>query len=500
MRLLIALVSLVSLQAAVQLPAVLSDHMVLQQDKPLRIWGKASPGEAVKVTFLTQTAATKADTGGRWEVYLAPVQAGGPHQMTVAGENTISIRDILVGEVWVASGQSNMEWPVSRSKNAQQEIAQSAFPQIRFFQVKNVVAESPQEDVVGAWQACSPETTGAFSGVGYFFAREIHQRRSVPVGVLQSDWGGTPAQAWTSLPALEADPMLHFYLDRWKKYMEDLPSARARYETQLAEWKQAEAKAKASGEKPPAQPRPPLGPDSPHRPASLYNAMIAPIANYAIRGAIWYQGESNAGKGDNELYRRLFVAMILDWRRAWNQGPFPFLFVQLANFAPPQAGTWPLLRESQLATLNLKNTGMAVTIDVGDSEDIHPKDKQTVGARLALAARAIAYGENLVYSGPIYRQMTVEGNRIRLYFDHTGGGLRARAGAALGGFQIAGADRRFTRADARIDKDTILVSAPEIDAPAAVRYAWENDPLAANLYNAEGLPASPFRTDRWKDE
>jgi sialate O-acetylesterase len=418
--------------------------------------------------------------------------------LRVAGSNTVTLRDILFGEVWVASGQSNMEWSVSRSNNPEQEIAKSDFPSIRFFQVKNTVADAPVDDVTGSWESCNPERTGAFSGVAYFFARDLHQRMRVPVGILQSDWGGTPAQAWTSKAALEADPRLHRYAENWSKLLANHPEAQARYEEQLAKWKQAAEEAKAAGRTPAAQPRPPMGPGSPHTPSGLYNAMIAPLAPFTIRGVIWYQGESNAGRVDNELYRLLFPAMIQDWRNAWNQGAFPFLFVQLANFAPPAAGTWPVLRESQLATLELRNTGMAVATDVGDSNDIHPKDKQTVGTRLALAARAIAYGEKITYSGPVYRQAATERGEMRLWFDHTGSGLRAR-GDKLTGFEIAGADRRFVPAEARIDGATVIVSSPQVQSPAAVRYAWANDPVA-NLINAEGLPATPFRTDRWPVE
>jgi sialate O-acetylesterase len=479
-------------QADVRLPALLSDHMVLQQDLPVRVWGRAEPGETVTIAFQSQKTSTTADAEGKWALYLMPLQPGGPFQMTVSGRNTLLINDVLIGEVWVGSGQSNMVWPVSRSNNSEQEIAQADFPKIRLFQVKLKVADQPADDVEGAWQLCGPGTVPNFSAVGYFFAREIHQRRRVPVGMIQSAWGGTPAQSWTSRPALEADPALKYVLDEWQQVLADYPAAQQRFEKQFQEWKQAAAAAKAEGKTPSAQPRLPVGPGHQNTPAGLYNAMIAPLTRFAIRGVIWYQGESNANKLHALPYRRLFRAMIEDWRRAWSQGSFPFLFVQLANFQ--SNGLWPELRESQLLTLALRDTAMAVTIDIGESKDIHPKNKQDVGRRLALAARAIAYGENLVHSGPVFRQLTKEGSRLRLWFDHVGSGLEVRGGGALTGFTIAAKDGNFLPATATLDGNSLLVSNPEIKDPVAVRYAWADDPLC-NLINKDGLPASPFRTD-----
>jgi sialate O-acetylesterase len=483
------------LQAEVKLPALISDHMVLQQNQPIRIWGKADPGEAVTVSFRGRRATAKADSGGKWAVSLKPLKAAAPAEMTITGANKLRIQDVLVGEVWVGSGQSNMALSVGSAQNADEELANANFPMIRLFEVKHVVADTPQDDVVGAWTLCTPETARKTSAAGYFFSRDLHRKLKAPVGFIHSSWGGTPAQAWTSRQALDAEPSLKFVKDAWDKTLASYPAAHARYEQQLADWKKLAAAAKAEGKTAPQQPRPPAGPGSPYTPAGLYNAMIAPLTPFAIRGVIWYQGEANANAEQAYPYRKLFRTMIEDWRRQWREGAFPFLFVQLPNFQPNQY--WPVLRESQADVVSLRNTGMAVVIDVGEPTNIHPKNKQAVGQRLALAARAIAYREKIVYSGPIYRQAHIVDGQVRLSFDHVGGGLAARGGAELTGFKIAGADGKFVPAQARIEGKTIVVKSAEVAAPAAVRYAWEGDPVC-NLINKEGLPASPFRTDRWE--
>jgi sialate O-acetylesterase len=477
------------LQANVKLPSLISNHMVLQQAAPIRIWGQADPGENVRVEFQGQRLSATADPAGKWELFLKPLQKSGPAEMTVTGQNSIVIRDVLVGEVWVGSGQSNMAMTVARSNNAAEEIAKADYPLIRFFEVKRTVAEAPATDVEGSWQLCGPETVRNASAVGYFFSRHLHQKLGVPIGFIHSSWGGTPAQAWTSKPALESEPALRFISEEWEKALANYPAAREKFEMQMAEWK----KARAEGKTPPRQPVAPRGPGHPHSPSGLYNGMIAPLTPYAIRGVIWYQGESNASPTHAHPYRRLFHLMIEDWRHAWGEGSFPFLFVQLANFR--SNGSWPVLRESQTEALELRNTGMAVITDIGESNDIHPKNKQDVGMRLALAARAQVYGEKIVYSGPMFRQATLEGNQLRVWFEHTGSGLVARGGSKLTGFTIAGKDGKFVPAEARIDGGTVLVSSAEVQNPSAVRYAWEDDP-AANLFNQEGLPCSPFRSDR----
>jgi len=484
-------------QADVRLPALIGDHMVLQRDQPVRIYGWAGAGESVTVRFAGRTVSTVADGSGRWEAWLRPMNAGGPYDLVVAGRNTVTVRDVLVGEVWVASGQSNMAWPVERSRDPEKEAAAARYPHIRLFKVALKTSEEPLEDVEGSWAPCHPETVKSFSAVAYFFARHLHEKLGVPVGVIQSAWGGTPAQAWTSRATLVSEPTLQSYLVEWNRVLVNWPRAKRRYEESLKQWEQRVAEAKREGREPPPRPAQPLGPGHPHTPAGLFNAMITPLTPYAIRGVIWYQGESNANNYAH-LYRTLFEAMIRDWRQAWGQGDFPFLFVQLANYArAPAGGYWSLVQEAQLKTLELRNTGMAVTIDIGEAEDIHPSNKQDVGLRLALAARALVYGEKLVYSGPVFRQATREGNRLRLWFDHTGGGLRARGGV-LREFVIAGADRVFHPAQATIEGETLVVSSPDVAEPVAVRYAWANNP-EATLFNAEGLPASPFRSDNWPD-
>jgi len=488
--------------ADVKLPAVISDHMVLQQAMKAPIWGWAEPGEKVTVKLGDQTAEATADKDGRWRVNLEPLKAGGPVKMTVAGKNTLAVADILIGEVWVGSGQSNMEMSVRGVNNAQQEIAEAKFPKIRLFTVAKATTDQPQTDCKGRWAECGPETVPGFSAVAYFFGRDLLKDLGVPIGLIHTSWGGTYAEAWTSGPALAGDPVLKVAVDRhaqglsgYAKQKEDWEKKR---EEVMATWKAAAEKAKAEGKQAPRQPQPPRDPDTgPNRPSVLYNAMIAPILPYGIAGAIWYQGESNAGRAYE--YRKLFPAMIADWRKNWGQGDFPFLFVQLANFMArkpdPGESSWAELREAQTLTLNLPKTGQAVIIDIGEANDIHPKNKQDVGHRLALAAEAIAYGRKIEYSGPMYESKTVDGNKVRLKLAHAGGGLGAK-GDKLTGFAVAGEDRKFVWADARIESDTVVVSSDKVAAPVAVRYAWADNP-ECNLYNKEGLPASPFRTDDW---
>ena len=482
--------------AEVRLPALLGDGMVVQRGLPVHVWGRADPGEKVAVVFRGEEADAATDGAGRWEAYLQPGQAGGPFEMTVRGENAIVLRDVYVGEVWVASGQSNMVWPLARSNDAEREIAEAKFPRIRYFKVKLATTDERREDVEGEWLEVSPETAGEFSGVGYFFARHLHEKLSVPFGVIQSAWGGTPAEAWTSAKTLDSDAALAPFLQEWAQVLADYPEAAKAHEKALKRWQEAAAKAKADGRAEPRRPRAPRGPGHQHAPAGLFNAMIAPLTPYAVRGAIWYQGENNASRGHGELYRALFAAMIRDWRREWGLGPFPFLFVQLADYGrvPPESA-WPEVREAQAMTLDLVNTAMAVTVDIGNPMDIHPRNKQDVGRRLALAARAKVYGESgLAFSGPAFRQATREGRALRLWFDHADGGLTARGGA-LRGFELAGADGRYVAAEARIDGANVLLSNPAVEAPRKARYAWADAP-EGNLFNKAGLPASPFRTVR----
>jgi len=488
------------LSADVRLPALFTDHAVLQRNQPIHVWGWATAGEKVSVSFRQQRIETEGDSSGRFSVYLQPEEAGGPDRLEIRGKNRIRLDDVMVGEVWVASGQSNMEWIVKNSNNAEKEIADADHPSIRIFKVKLVTAEQEKEDVEGQWVRVSPETIPDLTAVGYFFARHLREETDLPIGVIQSAWGGTPAQAWTSQRTLEMDESLTPYLRRWRAVEEAYPRALVRHQTALRAWQLEAAAARKDNRQSeiPRQPSAPQGPGNQHEPAALYNAMIAPLVPYGIRGAIWYQGENNAENALGSEYRHLFRAMIEDWRRAWGLGDFPFLFVQLANYGLVSDGAeWEELRESQLQTLSVRNTGMAVTIDIGNPQDIHPRNKQDVGKRLALAALQMSYGRHdLVYSGPILRQAVQEGSSMRLWFDHVGAGLDLRNGSA--GFEIAGADGIFHPATVEIDGESLVASRAEIAKPVAVRYAWKAAP-EVTLFNKEGLPASPFRTDHWDD-
>jgi sialate O-acetylesterase len=476
--------SAVNALADVKLPALISDGMVLQQGGRVPLWGWADEGETVTVQFQGQKVSATAE-GGKWTLYLKPLRAGGPFTLTVAGKNRIELKNVLVGEVWVASGQSNMQWALRQSENADAEIAAAKYPLIRLFQVPRLEADAPQDDVKAKWQECSPESVAAFSAVAYYFGRELHKRRGVPVGLINSSVGGTPAESWTREAVLNADA-------DFRKLVEAYPQRMEQYQKALEAHRAAVEKAKAEGK---PEPR---APGRPWKPAALYNGMIAPLIPYAIKGAIWYQGESNAGRAYQ--YRSLFPAMIRNWRDDWRQGDFPFLFVQLAPFGPNGdklgESDWAELREAQLMTLSrVPQTGMAVITDFGVYDDIHPKMKQPVGERLALAARAVAYGEKVVHSGPIYEAMKVDGNKVILSFKHTGGGLEARGGE-LKGFIVAGEDKVWREAKAEIRGREVVVTSAEVARPVAVRYGWAKFPVV-NLYNKEGLPASPFRTDDW---
>ena len=490
----------VSAAAAVSVPNIIGDHMVLQEGKSLPIWGKADPGEKVSVTFNKKTASAVADAKGKWMVKLLKMKGGGPFEMTIAGKgNTLKLSDILVGEVWVGSGQSNMQMSVNGSNDPEKEIAAANYPEIRLFYVKRTVAGEPEDNCEGSWTVCSPQSVPEFSAVLYFFGRELHKELKLPVGLIHTSWGGTPAESWTSRPTLEKDSDLKYMVEDWDKTLAEYPKAKEAYDKALAEWQKAAEKAKADGQPEPKKPGEPRGPDNPWRPSGLFNAMIAPLTPFAISGAVWYQGESNAGRAYQ--YRKLFPAMIEDWRRAWGQGPFPFYFVQLANFTDalpePADSDWAELREAQTMTLALKNTGMAVIIDIGEAKDIHPKNKQDVGKRLALNALEKVYDKEAAFSGPMYKAMKVKGNAVEIKFYHADGGLVAKGGGALKGFAIAGSDKKFVWADAKIEGKKIVVSSGKVAQPLSVRYAWANNP-ECNLYNGAGLPASPFRTDDWQ--
>jgi sialate O-acetylesterase len=488
----LALAAVIGAQADVTLPALLADHMMIQRGLPVHVWGRAAEGETVTVTFRGNTRSTTADSIGLWSLYLPPGEAGGPFELTVKGNNRITLKDVLVGDIWVASGQSNMEFTVKEGMNALAEMAGADRPQIRLFHVKNKAAYHPLDDVAAElWTACTPESVSDFSAVAYFFGRHVHEKLGVPVGLIETSWGGTPAEAWTSLRALSQDASLMPVFAWWARMNDEAVTHQLQREKELSEWRRAVDQAKTQGKQPPGFPWEPNMENS-WMPAGLYNAMIAPLTRLPIKGVIWYQGESNASLERASLYAHLFETMIQDWRRSWGQGDFPFLFVQLANFKTGRDARWPELRDAQRQTLALANTAMAVTTDIGNRDDIHPKNKQDVGLRLALAARAIAYGEKIEFSGPLFRQATLEGHSMRVWLDHVGRGLVAKGGE-LAGFEIAGADRKFVPAEAVIDGATVVVSSPSVSAPAYVRYGWSDDPHC-NLYNVDGLPASPFRS------
>lgn len=475
--------------AQVRLPAFFQDHMVVQRDAPVHVWGYASPGEAVSVTFRGADAHAVADDIGRWSIYLPPGGAGGPFEMDVQGSNRIAVTDILVGDVWIASGQSNMEFPMAEGmnrgvNNEKEEIAAANYPRIRLLDIQPRSADSPQEDeaIRHSWSVCTPASVASFSAVGYFFARDLQQHQHVPLGIIDDTWGGTPAEAWTSLDALAANASLMPVFARRARLMDGLSTLELEHKRQ----ENAFESAKAAGKEAPA---PPWIPDpASWKPAGLYNAMIAPLTPFAIKGVIWYQGESNSDPDAASLYGPLFQTMIEDWRNKWGEGNFPFLFVQIANFNP---GTlWPVVREGQRSALALRNTAMAVTIDIGDADNVHPKDKQDVGLRLSLAARAIGYGEHIEYSGPLPHAVTADGSRLRIQFSHAESGLTAKNGA-LRGFEIAGSDMQYVPAQAEIEGGTVMVSADSVKDPVYVRYGWAANP-DCNLYNRAGLPASPF--------
>ncbi len=481
-----------SSMASVRLPAILGDNMVLQQKTDAPVWGWADPQETVKVkgSWAEAEVTTQADSDGKWLIKLPTPAAGGPFTVTIAGSNTINLQNVLVGVVWVCSGQSNMQWTVRNSNNSEAEIAAANYPQIRLFSVARTVAETPQSDCKGSWQPCTPETIPDFSAVAYYFGRDLNKQLDIPVGLIHTSWGGTPAESWTRKEILAADEDLVPILKRFDAALVQYPAAMEEYKTKtLEEWKQKAEAAKAEGKEAPRRPNPPTGPDNPWRPAGLYNAMIAPLIPFAIEGAIWYQGESNAGRAWQ--YQKLFPAMINNWRADWGRGDFPFYFVQIA----PYTGQNPDIREAQLMTFKtVPNTGIVVTTDIGDPKDIHPRNKQDVGRRLALWALSKNYGlKDIVPSGPIYREMKIEGDKIRIFFDFAGNGLLARNGD-LTHFTIAEEGKDFVPATAVIDGSTVVVSAQGVKAPVAVRFAWENAP-EPNLFNKEGLPASPFRTD-----
>ncbi|SEW51667.1 sialate O-acetylesterase [Chitinophaga arvensicola] len=514
------LIALLSITATAQLklPAIIGDNMVLQQGQKDPVWGWADPGEKISVAFRDQRYEATAGADGKWMIHLRASAAGGPFSMVItANSQTIRLSNIWIGEVWLASGQSNMEFGIQTDSCGKAAIETATDSLIHFFVVPMTFSLHPEKDITapansqnGKWVVCSPEllaTPGfawhGFSAVGYYFARELRKSTNAPVGMIGSYKGGTPAQAWMSTAGLSAQPAFSRYLDMHQQYLDhyedakrDYPAKKGAFQEALKKWD------KASGE---PRPKEPLAPEGGfNAPTNLYNAMIAPLVPYGIRGVIWYQGESNGDRLEEAVtYRQLFPALIANWRHHWQQGNFPFLFVQLANFRTPaqlpSEGIWPWVREAQLKTLDIPRTGMAVITDVGNAKDIHPTDKLDVGLRLSLVARATVYGEKIVYTGPLYRSMKVSGSQVILRFTGVGTGLAAGKNAdtaALRGFGVAGSDGRFEWANARISGNEVIVESSKVPHPVAVRYNWADNP-PGNLYNKEGLPASSFRTDNY---
>ncbi len=631
LTLIILLVGYLHVQAAVTLPKVFSDNMVLQRDKPLKIWGWADPQEAVTISFNGQQVKAKADKSGAWHTELKAMKYGGPYDMTVSGKSgKQTLKNILIGDVWLCSGQSNMEWMLKNTNDAENEIAEANYPKIRLFTVEKATAYQLQDTLAGGtWQVCSPETVPDFSAVAYFFGRKLEQDLDIPIGLLHSSWGGTNVQTWISWDVISKKENYQ-NIDMKKmqqkaaagqvnrdQYQQSLQHDKGMTEkwyapqTKTQDWQdvtlpnewgstpigntdgivwfrktinitasQAEQSATLSlgpiddedvtfvngqqvgstqaynilreytlpagllkagentivvkvtdnqggggiigtpeqlfvktGEKKiPLQGtwkfKPSvlasdfgiqdIGPNS--SPSLLYNAMIAPFIDFAIKGVIWYQGESNAGQAYE--YRTLFKDLISNWRNKWHDD-FPFLWVQLANFQQPleqpAESDWAELREAQSMALDMPKTGQAVIIDLGEADDIHPRNKQDVGYRLALSALKVAYDKDVVYSGPAYDTMKVAGNKVTLTFTNTGSGLMTKDKYSyVRGFAVAGKDHQFHWAQARLEGNKVVVSSDEVPNPVAVRYAWANNPDDASLYNKEGLPASPFRTDDWK--
>ena len=494
-----------SARADVSLAPLFSDHAVLQRGKTVPVWGRAAPGEKVTVTFAGQRLAASPDIDGRWIVLLDPLEASSQGaDLIVAGKNTVTVHDVVVGEVWLCSGQSNMEWPVSRAANATREIASANFPLLRHVRIEHVVAEGPADSVpTSGWQPASPQTVGGFTAVGYFFARDLHAKLGVPIGVVHSSWGGTPIESWLSRYALGSDPAFQVVGERWAKMLADYPSLAATFDARLAEWTAAEAAAKTKGKaahekflQQTPRPRPPRGPGDSWTPTGLFNGMINPLLPAALRGVVWYQGESNAERAGE--YHALFTTLIRTWRAHFGQPDLAFYWVSLANYDVPTDASrrcYAFLREAQTRALALPHTGQALAIDIGDPKDIHPTNKQEVGRRLALLAKNRDY--NLVSddTGPTFVSATREGSGMRVRFTHAVGGLVARD-KPVQSLELAGADRVFYLADGRIDRETLIVTSPKVRNPVAVRYAWMNAP-EANLANGAGLPAVPFRSDDW---
>jgi sialate O-acetylesterase len=490
--------------ADVSLPCVIGDNMVLQRDLPVPIWGWDSPGQKVTVSFAGQEKSAVADAGGKWTVALDALTAGGPFEMTVTGSSTRTVKNVLVGEVWLASGQSNMQMRVRQAADAEAEVAAADYPRIRLFQVPHVVALEPQADVLAEWVECSPETAAGHSAVQYFFGRKLHADLDVPVGLIHSSWSGSLIEAWMSPSMLSsigsAAPLLAAWQDAVALRGDAEKAAYEAWQKEIVAWREGWAAAGRAKRLDYPEAHEPFDPLSNYqRPSGLFNGMVSPLAPFAIRGALWYQGEGNSDRAVQ--YRDLFRGLINDWRALWGNG-FHFYFVQLSSYQAakdaPGDADWAETREAQSMALSLPNTAVAVCIDLGDAKNVHPVRKKEVGERLALAALALVHGREVEYAGPVYQlgSMEVKDGKVRLAFTHADG-LETSDGKPPRMFQIAGVDRKWFWADAAIDGSNVVVSSVSVAEPVAVRYAWAANALEANLRNKAGLPAGTFRTDDW---
>lgn len=481
-------------QAELKLPSIFGHHMVLQRDMENPIWGWAEPNAGVSINFAGKAIAAKADADGRWKAKL-PSLPGSSHAMNLtitSGSDKITLSNIVMGEVWICSGQSNMQWSVDQSYDPDLEKATANYPNIRLISVPQVGTQEEQDDFDGQWDICTPATVGQFSGVGYFFGRQLHQTLGVPIGLIDNAWGGSAAEAWVERGVLEKDGRFDDYIAQWVETEKTFD-----YEKAMAEWRTKAEAAKAAGKNPPRAPRNTLA--GQHRPGNLWAGVLHPTIGYGIRGTIWYQGESNAGRAYQ--YDDLFGLMITEWRKAWGQGDFPFYWVQLADFRDevdtPGENDWAELREAQTNTLALPNTGQAVIYDIGEGRDIHPRDKQNVGKRLARIALAKDYGIPVHYQSPSYKSMEIKGNKAVLTFENVGSTLYTFDTRDAVGFAVAGEDKTWYNATGKlVGKDKVEVTSPDVESPVAVRYAWAVNPVA-NLRSREGLPVVPFRTDDW---
>jgi sialate O-acetylesterase len=483
--------------AQIKLPSIFGDHMVLQQKQDNPVWGWAEPNEKITVSINGQSHSTIADIKGNWRVILKPIPVGGPYKMDIEGKaSSFFLEDILVGEVWICSGQSNMAWPISRTNSAELAIATANYPNIRLISVPQVGTDKIQNDFEGQWEAATSESVPDFSAIGYFFGQRLHHALNVPIGLIDNAWGGSAAEAWVNRSVMESDKNYTTLMASWKKVEQSF-----NYDEEVNKWKKSvtEWEANKKDEDMPRKPTNLLTGN--HRPANIYNGVLHPTIGYGIKGVIWYQGESNAGR--SYQYRDLFPLMIQNWRNEWKQGDFPFYYVQLADFMAeskePEESGWAELREAQTMTKDkLSNVGEAVIIDLGEGKDIHPRNKQTVADRLARIALARDYHKDILYQGPSYKSMEVKEDKIILTFDNVGQGLYAFDTKEPIGFAIAGVDKKFVWADANIiSNNQMEISKEGLKSPVSVRYAWANNPVC-NMYNRDGLPMTPFRTDAWE--